>query len=154
MYRPLRPVYPRSRRSPRLAGNIPFLIVRFQTKSGGFVRYTADGNIVPPTAAGSHGVAPGGRSDKPSKGWNEGDGESGASTPGAVDSEGDSDVTGNSSGGKGGYLDAYWMVLQHVRGLVFLVATISFVGGYSAKVFGASLLEVKLMLTPRRLVLK
>ena len=125
MYRPLRSVYPRSRRSPRLAGNIPFLIVRFQTKSGGFVRYTADGNIVPPTASGSHGVAPGGRSDDPSKGWN---GEGGASTPGAVNSGGDSNVIGNGSGGRGGgYVDVHWILLQHVRVLIFVVAPISFV---------------------------
>lgn len=120
MYRPLRSVYPRSRRSPRLAGNTPFLIVRFQTKSGGFVRYTADGSIVPPTTAGSHGVAPGGRGDNPSKGWDEG---SGASTRGAVNSGGDSNFTGNGPGGRGGYVDVHWILLQHVR----VLATISFV---------------------------
>lgn len=144
MYRQLRSVYPRSRRSPRLAGNIPFLIVRFQTKTGGFVRYTADGSIVPPTASGSHGVAPGGRSDDPSKGWNEGDGESGASTPGAVNSGGDSNVAGNGLGGRSGYVDVHWILLQHVRVFIFVVAPISFVIIWSVT------FKVNLIVTPRR----
>lgn len=51
MCRQLPQAHPRSRRSPRLVDNGSFLVVRLQTKKGGFVRSTADGNVVSPAVA-------------------------------------------------------------------------------------------------------
>lgn len=58
MSRQLPPGNLRPRRSARLVDNGSFLVVRLQTKTGGFVRSTADGDVVTPTAApGRGGIA-------------------------------------------------------------------------------------------------
>lgn len=136
MCRPLRPVYPRARRSARLADNSPFLLVRLQTKAGGFVRSTADGNVVSPAeaaAAASTGGTPSATAvDGFGNSW--GDAAVGCSEGGgggAVGGVGNGGAGGDAVGaagvgggvgasrGRGGSEDDLWILVQEVGAWVF-----------------------------------
>lgn len=58
MHKPVSPpISLRARRSPRLADNGPFLLVRLQNKAGGFLRPTADGAVSAAAAAAARAAA-------------------------------------------------------------------------------------------------